>query len=336
MKKKKLILSLIFSLLVFLITFYIVFSKHSFNEIVDSLKILNNGCIVICLIIMVVYFILYGLYIKITFNSMNEECTLKKGVFYGAVEFLFNALTPGAAGGQPIAIYYMNKDKKPLNKSMIVSLLSTVLFKITLVIGGVLVLIFKPDLVFSTTKFIRICFFAGLTMDVFVATFYLLVMYWKSLIRLILNIVFKVWYKIRHIDEDYHDKTDNILKQYTSETKFVKTHKLTVALSVLIIFTLRLCLFSLVYFIYRGLGFNALSYFDMVLIQIFITIAVEPIFLPGGTGISEYVSHNVFEPLLLGSATSAMLLYRSLGFYIPIVIIAVIFMIITNIQKKTE
>lgn len=336
MKKKKLIISIIFSVLIFVCTFYIIFSKHSIWEIIDSLRILNNGCITISLLLMVAYFCIYGLYIKIIYNSMNEDCSIHKGIFYGFTEFLFNALTPGASGGQPITIYYMNKDGKPINKSTIVLLLSTVLFKLTLIVGGGLIFIFRPEYIFESSNIIRYCFYAGIIMDIFVAVFYLLVMYCPKLMGVILTLAFKFANLFLKNKINYKSKVKDIISNFANQARFVKDHMLAVVIAVILVFALRLCLFSIVYFIYRGLGFNTLSYFDLVLLQIFIIIAVEPIFLPGGTGISEFVSSRTFAIMFGSLSTSAMLLYRSLSFYIPLFVILILFIVISNIRKKNN
>ena len=97
-------------------------------------------------------------------------------------------------------------------------------------------------------------------------------------------------------------------------------------------------MFSIVYVIYRGLGFSGMSYFEMVLLQIFVQISAEAIFLPGGTGVSEYVSSEMFFAIFGVLSTTGMLLFRLLTFYIPLFSIMVLYVIamIIRIKKRKK
>lgn len=320
------------------ITFYIIFSKHDINTILDSLTNVKFIYIILCFILVFLYFVFQGVYIKLIFKALGTKYSLVKGTFYSMVEFLFSGITPSSSGGQPMVVYHMKKDGIPIKQSTIVMLIDTIFFKAFLVIGAIVILLFKPSYVFETNSLIRIFFFLGVGLDILLTVFYLLLLYNQKLIKILFSLLYRVYYKLTNKDRDYKEKVERVMEQYAQEASFVKGHKKEVLLASIITFIQRIFMFSVVYVIYRGLGFNEMSYFDMVLLQIFVAISVEAIFLPGGTGVSEYVSSEMFFAIFGVLSTTGMLLFRILTFYLPISIIAITYLIniIIKCKKKKE
>ena len=319
------------------ITFYIIFKKHDINTIIDSLTDVKFIYIIICFILVGLYFVFQGLYTKLIFKALGTKYSLVKGTFYSMVEFLFSGITPSSSGGQPMVIYHMKKEGIPIKQSTIVMLVNVIIFKAFLVIGAIVIMIFKPGYIINTNSLIRIFFFLGLGLDVLLTVFYGLLLYNQKLIKFLFSLIYRVYYKVTNKDKDYKEKVNTVLEQYAKEASFIKGHKKTILMATIITFIQRICMFSIVYVIYRGLGFSEMSYFEMVLLQIFVQISVEAIFLPGGTGVSEYVSSNMFVTIFGLLSTTGMLLFRLLTFYIPIFIIAlmyVVFTIINKVKKK--
>ena len=317
-----------------IVTFYIIFRKHDINTILDSLTNVKFIYIIICFILVFLYFVSQGIYIKLIFKALGTKYSLVKGTFYSMVEFLFSGITPSSSGGQPMVVYYMKKDGIPIKQSTIVMLINTIFFKAFLVIGAIVILIFKPSYVFDTNGLIRIFFFLGVGLDIFLTIFYGLLLYNQKLIKILFSLVYRFYYKITKKDKDYREKVNTVLEQYSQEASFIKSHKKEVLLASLITFMQRIFMFSVVYVIYRGLGFNEMGYFEMVLLQIFVAISVEAIFLPGGTGVAEYVSSEMFLAIFGVLSTTGMLLFRVLTFYLPIFLIAVMYLITIIIRYK--
>ena len=233
-----------------------------------------------------------------------------------------------------LEVYYMKKDGIPIKQSTIVMLINTIFFKAFLVLGAIIILIFKPSYIFETNSLIRIFFFLGVGLDLFLTIFYGLLLYNQKLIRVLFTLIYKVYYKLTNKDKSYEEKVNQVLSQYSQEASFVRGHKKEVLLASLITFVQRMFMFSVVYVIYRGLGFNHMSYFDMVLLQIFVSISVEAIFLPGGTGVSEYVSSEMFFAIFGLLSTTGMLLFRILTFYLPLIIISILYIIVSIFRYK--
>ena len=121
--------------------------------------------------ILILYFICQGIYMKYILKSLNVNISLRKGIFYSLVEFFFSGITPSSTGGQPLQLYYMTKDKIPMRKGYITLILNTVFFKLVLVILGIIVLIFNSSYILHSKLIYQIFFVLGFILDLVLIIF---------------------------------------------------------------------------------------------------------------------------------------------------------------------
>ena len=337
MKDKKIIISSIIFILLFTVTFTILFLTYKVSDILLCLKMINISYYIIIILGVFLYFFLEGLYFKVMFNSMNEKISLIRCFHYALVEFFFSGITPGSTGGQPLQLYYMNQDKLSNKKSMISLILNTILFKLFLIVGGILILIFKPDYVFTNGSLVKILFFLGFIYDIFIVVICLLLMYNQKLISKILTIIYKIYNKFTNKNIDYNTKIDEITKSYVDEAIYLKENVGVLFLTTILVFIQRTILFSIIYFIYRSLNTNiVLNYFDILLLQLFVQISLELCILPGQTGISEYITSILYLTIFDTLAIHGMILNRLFIFYLPLLISFVLIIINVKVLYKSK
>ena len=143
MKNKKLLISSCIFVLLFAVTFGILFLTYSVDDLLLCLKMIKSTFYLIIGIAIIIFFTLEAIYFKIIFKSLDENISFRRCMHYSFVEFFFSGITPGSTGGQPVQLYYMNKDKIPMRKSMIALILNTILFKLFFVVTGILIIIFN-------------------------------------------------------------------------------------------------------------------------------------------------------------------------------------------------
>lgn len=336
-KKKYLFLLLLF-VVILIATYYSIFNKDSIKYIISSVKQTNFSYVLLCFLIVVLYFVLQGIYMKIILSILNKKIKLRKGILYSMVEFYFSGITPSALGGQPVQLYYMTKDKVPVRKSYIVLLLATINFKIILLILGIFVLIFKSNYVFDYSGIYIFFFILGFIVDIITTVICYMLIFKQKYIKGIIEWFKKIGSKIKFLKK----KTDSIdtnqfLKDYRYEIMQLKSKKRYIFLAFIITFIQRLLLFSIAYVVYRSLGFNKLSYFDLVLIQVSVQIAIEALPLPGGTGLSEKAFQTIFITAFgVGFADLAMILTRTFSFYVPLILSGVVLLLVFMIKKRKK
>lgn len=330
MKKKKIIIYSIIFILLFFLVFYVIFSNHDIGAFYENIKLLDYKYIIISLILVFMYFLCQGIYMKYMLNVLDVSITLVKGLYYSIVEFLFNAITPGATGGQPLQLFYMVKDKIPATKSIIVLLINTMIFKVFLIIGGIFIIIFRNNYIFDNGTIVNVLFWFGLLVDVFIILAYLMLMYNQKFIKKLFNLFYRIKKKIFKKSSVNGDKGDEIIGKYVNEAIFLKNNYKKLFIPIIITFIQRIFMFSITYVLYRGLGFSDFSYIDLLLLQIFIQITIEGIIIPGAMGVSEYVNNNMYVIIFGTLSISGMIVSRALSFYIPLLVIVFIIVFVTR------
>lgn len=333
-KKKSLIYSFVFFTIIIGITYYIIFNNNSILDMLNSISNIKIIYIFIITLCMILYFVLQGLFTKKILENLNEKISIKKGAFYAITEFFFSAITPGASGGQPLVMYYMSKDNIPIKKSSLVMMTSTIIFKLYFIVSTLIILLFKKEMIFSYGKLGTIMFFLGITVDVVLIIIYLLLMYNKKIIKRILKIFYKIKEKLTKKETNIDNRVEEVLSQYSENANYIKQYKKRVLLGILITFIQRTIMFSVPYIIYRGFGFTNASYFDILILQVFINICLECIFIPGAAGANELITNSLFLTYFGELSTSAMVLLRTVTFYIPLVIITIIILVVTKLEYK--
>ena len=322
--------------LVVALTFFAIFDKSSLIVIKDNILNLKIEYIILCNLIIISYFIIQGIYTKGILRTLNQKLSFKRGLYYAITEFYFSGITPSSTGGQPAQFYEMTKDKIPMRKSYITLMLSTIYFKLILIILGIVVLIFKRDVIFDSMLIYRICFFLGFTIDLLVVILYILLVFKQNLVKSIVKKILSLLSKLKYLGR-YTEKfnIDDFVKRYNDEIKFIASHKRMVFLNFILVFIQRLLMFSIAFIVYKAMGFSKFNYFDLLMLQVIAQISIEGIPIPGGSGVSEGMLHNMFVMIFASKlADVGMLLTRAFSFYIPLVLCGSIIFINKVINRK--
>ena len=279
-------------------------------------------------------------------KALNYDIKLRKGILYSIVEFFFSGITPSSTGGQPVQLYYMTKDNIPMRKSYITLMLNTIYFKAIMLIFGVMVLIINSSYVLGGELIYKICFFAGFLLDLVIVLAGILLLFKTSFVEFLYVKVKTILRKFRLFRNRFSDSDSAVMERYRDEISFIKDHKLLVFFTFVITFLQRLALFSIIYVIYRALGYNGYSYLELLIIQLSVQIAIEALPLPGGAGISESMLHKIFAVIFsVQMADVGMLLTRTFTFYVPLLFSGIVLLVIyligrfsknTSIQEKVE
>lgn len=273
---------------------------------------------------------------KVILKALNYDITLRKGIFYSMVEFYFSGITPSSTGGQPVQLYYMTKDNIPIRKSYITLMLNTIYFKLIMVILGILVLLVNSSYVLGSALIYKVFFFIGFIFDLFIVILGFLLIFKINLLENIYNKLISFLKRFKIFGGKFKNTdTAEVMNRYREEIEFINTHKKTVFLTFIITFIQRLLLFSIIYVVYRALGYNTYSYLNLLIIQLSVQIAIEALPLPGGAGLSEGMLHHIFVMIFsIQMADIGMLLTRAFTFYVPLLLCGIIILMKCVLGKK--
>ena len=321
--KKKYLLSILFFVILLVLTFYILFKNNDIQDVLYNLKHISYKYLFVGVGLVLIYLFIEGVYIKISLKSLNCKINLWQGFVYSCTEFYFSAITPSSTGGQPAQAYYMSKDGVPLTKSSVVLILNTITFKIVIILMGIFAMIFYPSLVFNNSVLFTVLFLFGIVCNFNMILLCLALMYSKKWIHKIVTFIINLGAKL-HLVKDREGKLERIhlhIAEYQDGANYVKKHLMVAVKVILLTFVQRLAMFSIAYVVYKAFGLNTYSYLELVVIQIGVALAIDSLPLPGGIGASEALLLLIYTKVFSQNlVVPAMLVTRGLSYYLCLII----------------
>ena len=333
MKEKKkgtrsIILSALLFFVLFAVTYYILYKNFEIKNIVNIISEANINYLYIALSMVFVYLLCYGLFAKNLLKVRGCNISLYKGFVYACIDFYFCGITPSATGGQPIVIYYMNKDGIPASAGTLSTFVHTCVYKsVLLILNIVCLIIFAPEWYGAGPVFI-VLWIIGFLVCSFVIAVGLLSMFKRDLTYNFCKRIIGIGAKLRLIKnpEKRLESFNRSLDDYQQTAKDLKGRTALIVKLFAIVFVQRTALFSIAFIVYKSLGNAGYGFMYFLAVQVFIALAVDSLPLPGGIGANEAAIIMMYTSTFgEDKAASAMLLIRFFNCYIALLISFIVF-----------
>ena len=325
--KQHYISNTVFFFALFGLTAYAVLKGKELSELAEVLKSVKPAYYIAGLIMIVVFvccesYIIYRMLRLLHYNDVPKRNCVK----YSFVGFFFSCITPSATGGQPMQLYYMNRDKVDISVGTVILMIVTILYKFVLVFLGALIFLFRHFLVAEYIGKAAFFFYLGMALNVFCVAFMLILVFEPTLASKIVLWLFQKLEKFHILKkkEERLEKLQNSMIEYHKAAAIIQGHRIFIFRMFVVTLIQRLIHFSITYLVYRAMGLSALGFIDVVALQSVISISVDMLPLPGGMGISEGLFLNIFKKIFVGGLLyPAMLLSRGISYYALVLISAV-------------
>lgn len=269
----------------------------------------------------------------------------------------YNAITPGASGGQIMQAYTYNKQGVPISSAVSILAMYSIVYQAVLIVFGTVSFIMKYDFITELGYIptpIKIndvplvlpiwpLTIIGFLLNVGVIGIVFLMGYWHGFHNFIMGPVVGLLSKIKLVKNP--DKTRENLRiqveNFKIEFRRLSTNIPFVILAILSFSVLMVVKFCVPYFVGMALGNQSpgASFWDCIFLSNYHQMITGLIPIPGSAGVSEFVFYNLFinqtdlergffcvydslgNPDLEASSTlcrSALLIWRSATFVIPI------------------
>ena len=336
MRKKtnrKMLRNVFFFLGLMLFTFWFIFKDQDMGELFSVVASADKVYLILGIVCMFMYYLIEAYNVRSILVELGErKISIFSGLKFTFIGFFFSSITPASTGGQPIEIYYMNKENINGAKATLALLIELCGFQISTIFYGVLCAILNPYLLKDGLVWL---FLLGLTINGFALTLMLICIFSPKLTRKILNVIVKMLriFKVKNV-EFKKAKLELELEKYIESSAFIKSHMKTFTKAILRVFV-QIGFYYLVPFcVYKAFGLSSHNMFELFAMQAVLYTTVSGLPLPGSIGVSETVFLRIFGiafgKTLLGGA---MLLSRGVTFYLY-VIISLIVVIINAVKKK--
>lgn len=324
--RKKLAVSLLLFVLLVALTFYLLLRGKELGPLLEIVQQVNVVYLVVGALLVCAYLLCQGRAFQIILRSLRHRVGIWEATFYTCVDFYVSSITPSATGGQPAVMYYMSKNGIHVSKSGIVVLLNTIEYKVVLLLLSLGAVIYDRDYVGTSGWMMKLLVLIGFAANILMVALCILAMFSNRLIDRLGSLGISLLAKCRLLKnrDEKLAAMRRSLSDYHDGALHIRRHPTVVLRSLGWNLVQRVALFSVGYCVYRSMGFSALSYFDLLAVQILCSIAVDSLPMPGGVGAAEWLLLRLYQPVYPESLIlPAMLLSRGLQYYFCLLVSAV-------------
>ena len=329
--------------------------KDNFNTIVSDLAGSNYRWILVVVGLVLVSIFFKGLILFCFARLYTRRYHLYQGLAVYQIGVFYNAVTPGASGGEIMEAYTYKKQGVPISSAVSIMAMYSIIYQSVLIFYGLASFIIKYDFISKMDDLVinlgtlRLAFpiwvltIIGFGLNVGVILMTLLMAYWKRFHRFIMGPVIGFLAKIRLIKKP--EKSRENLRVQVENFKIEFRRLLTnIPFTILIaafFFVSLTATFSIPYFVGLALGNQSTvaSFWDAVFLSNYHQMVTGLIPIPGSAGVSELFFHELFTNEVTVNSfyvafvdgvpdstasdamcRAALLLWRSITFALPLII----------------
>lgn len=334
--KNKIIKMIIFFLISF-IALYIVLKDFNFKDIMQNLKTINLTYILLGIAAMVIFILCEALNIHRILNKLHSPVTLLKSIKYALIGFFFSSITPSASGGEPAQIYFMSKDNIQISHSAITLLTELFVYQLVSCLLAVTGFIFNNKIIINNLGNIKLLLIIGLALNILIMSILLIFLFSKKMAIKLVDITCYILTKLHKPTNVIRNKLLNQIEEYHQCSNYLKTNRLELLKIFLTTLIRMLVYFSIPYLVYLSFGYHEISIMTFISLESVLYITVSSLPLPGAMGVSEGGFMIIFKTCFnLELLSSAMIIARTISFYLPVIISGVLILIVAIYEKSKK
>ncbi|MEI7885044.1 MAG: lysylphosphatidylglycerol synthase transmembrane domain-containing protein [Clostridia bacterium] len=305
----------------FIFVSFFVFS-NGLNNLVKQVQTLNIAWIIVAILCIISFWLFEALVIYIITKLLYPSSQLLvKSIKFAMIGQFFSAITPFQSGSQPAQIYSMTKNGIPVGSSSSILMIKFIIHQATLTIYSLLMIIFKFNYFNSKiSNFIYFCVF-GFLINTVIIVFAVLFSVNSEATKKIIMLALRLLQKIRVIKDltKTQQRLEGELISFHENSAFIAKNIWMCIYTSLLTFIQWTAYYAIPYCIYRSFGFSSADIWTMIAAQVFLTMFMSFIPLPGAAVGAEggfYIIFGIF--FKSDSLVPALFLWRVITYYAAI------------------
>ena len=121
--KKSYLKNIIFFIILIILAFFFLIRGQNLNYMFRAITHIRWEYTFIGLSVMSIYLIAQSCNTKMILKNFGYKLSFFRALKYTCIEYFYSAITPSSTGGQPMEVYYMNKDGIDISHSTLMVLL---------------------------------------------------------------------------------------------------------------------------------------------------------------------------------------------------------------------
>ncbi len=240
-----------------------------------------------------------------------------------AAGIVFGYLTPGQMGAAPAQIVRLSQVGLKVGDATAVQLTKFFIYQAAVTVFGAVVLVAKSSYFVERFGDLVLISVLSFLMHLGIMAGLVLVIFFPGLVRRVLYWIVKMGSGRIRIFKDpdaLRRRIDDEVNEYAGSVHSAIRHPGVVGTAVVVTLLQLACLYCVPYFVLRSFGVDAMDFATSGCAAAFVQLIMTAVPLPGGTGGAEGGFALFYGPELGTSVTAAIVLWRMLTFYLPIVV----------------
>lgn len=231
-------------------------------------------------------------------------------------------ITPGASGGQPMQIYHMHRSGVPIGDATTALVVHYICYHSVLLAADMALGLVYRRFIVQQVGANMIFLIIGFVFNLGLLTGALMLSFHRKPIRWLLRGITAIMKKLKVGNPDrVWERCSVIADSFYRGTRFIAGHRLELIRQVLFAAGRLMCMTSVFYFVYRGLGQSGAGYGKLVALGFMQYTSADYMPLPGASGAQEGIFSLYFDRLLPGDLMlSGLLTWRFITYYLVLIV----------------
>ncbi len=342
-KKKNLLWSLVTVIIAIISIWAVISQAHHFS--MENFAAFIGGAnpfwLAVAVFLMLCFIFFEGLALRIILGAFGYKKGYGSAMVYSAADIYFSSVTPSATGGQPASAFFMVMDGVPAAVVTLALLVNLILYTLSIMIVGLLALLVRPSIFIHFNMFSKVLIVIGyLILALLAVGLFLLIRYEVILHKIgtsVINLLHKM-HLLRRL-EHWQSKLDRIIADYKRCAGMLEGHKKELTKAFFANFLQRFSQICVPAAVVLAMGRSADNALSVWVTQVFVTIGVTCVPIPGAQGISDYLLLDGLGAMMGNDVSINLdLLSRSISFYGCLILSlgVVVFAYIKRVRKERK
>jgi len=303
--------------------------KDDFPSIVVLLRDAKISWILIACILQFGMILFESLAFDQIIKSYDKNYSFKKTFELSLMTKFFNGITPFSTGGQPMQVYFLNKDGFRVTKATNIIMQNFILYQLALVTVGTTCLGLNVYFdYFASTKLLKYLVTTGFIINSLVMVGLFVISFSKKFNEFIVNLVLDILTKLKIVKnrEKQEEKWMERCNDFHEGATYIKENKFLCFKGYIYNLLALIMLYMIPYFVFKGLDSSVnISLLSVSVASSYVAIIGSFVPVPGASGGIEFGFLQFFGNFLGGSLLSAgLLIWRTITYYLTMIIGALV------------
>lgn len=319
--KKILNFALIFGTL--LIVLLVGFNGQEMSGAVDALRSIGPGWIVFCLLAFGAYLGLDAVSLHYFLRRQGYRVRYSYILFVSIMGLYYSNITPGATGGQPMQVYYLNKRKVPIGIGSSALVVKFFCFHFMLALVGTVLWIGYGPFIHQQVGSSMWILIIGYTYNCVAVTAVMLMAVCRRPVWLLIRLFIRLGTRLRlcKTPEASLTKWEDVLENFHGSVMLILRRPKDLLMQLLFSGLQLLSLMTVITLVYHAFHLTGATYGQLTALSVmqYLSAAYTP--LPGASGAQEGVFALYFAQIFPdGIRLMALLLWRFFTYYLSLMI----------------